>query len=70
MSIWDTSYSNEQPRDRWNSPCYTCGGGREVVRTERVSCGCLSRCSPFCDRKQSETVSRPCSTCNGTGIRS
>ena len=70
MSIWDTLFSNELPRDRWNSPCYMCSGTGSVLRSERVSCGCFTRCSPSCDRKSSETVTRECSTCNGTGIKS
>lgn len=69
MSHWDTNpYDTSPRRDRWTHPCSTCSGSGTVLRTERVSCGCMTRCSEFCDRKTTEMASRPCSGCDGSGV--
>ena len=68
MTLWDANYNEVKP-DRWNSPCYMCSATGSVLRTESTSCGCFTRCSQFCDRRSTTTVTRECSTCNGTGIK-
>ena len=71
MSLWDfLSQSDDQSRthDRWSHPCSRCSGGGSVMRNESIPCGCFTRCSDFCSRKTTTSVSKSCTHCNGTGI--
>lgn len=71
MSVWNpytNSYDHSQEDDRWSRPCTRCSGGGSVLRNERQSCGCFSRCSPFCSRTTYTTVSSTCTHCHGSGI--
>lgn len=66
-SLWGESSS--QSRDRWSHPCSNCSGTGNVLRQERVPCGCVYRCNG-CDGKSMQPVTKECSSCGGSGVGS
>lgn len=71
MGVWDpstNSYDHGRTEDRWSRPCTRCAGSGSVLRNEKQSCGCITRCSAFCSRTYSTTVSSSCTHCNGRGV--